>query len=98
PNGIVKGLLPAVGGDEATHGIDVKEDVVPTLTRQPLAQGKRLGVILARMAQKYARHGKVPRRSSSVGKANSRAAGCHRSLDADTTRKVQASNFVCSGS
>jgi hypothetical protein len=48
---LVQRPLPSFPGDNPTLGIQVKEQIVPTVLGQPVAQGKRFSVIAPGVAE-----------------------------------------------
>src|SRR5271170_7150062 len=58
--GVVQRPLPALPRCDAALRIEVEENILPTFGGEPVAQRDRLEIILARMAQKYARHSIEP--------------------------------------
>ena len=55
--GLLQRFLPALAGDDAALGIEIEEDVVPAILRQPVADPDGLVAVGARMADEKARHG-----------------------------------------
>jgi hypothetical protein len=53
---LVQRPLPALARRDAALGVEIEEDVVPTLGRQPIAQRHRLEIVGAGMAEEDARH------------------------------------------
>jgi hypothetical protein len=60
PSGLLQGFLPALTGRDAALGVEIEEDVIPAVLREPVADLDRLVVIPARMADEKARHGLMP--------------------------------------
>ena len=52
----VERAFPPLARRDAALGIEVEEEIVPALARQPVAQRDGLGVIRARMTEKNPRH------------------------------------------
>jgi hypothetical protein len=53
---LVQRPLPALARRDAAIGVEIEEDVVPALAREPVAQGDRLEIVLGGMAEENAGH------------------------------------------
>src|SRR5262249_32743963 len=51
-------LLPALAGSKAGNGMQIEENILPTVLNEPIVQGRGGLVVAARMAYEEARHGR----------------------------------------
>jgi hypothetical protein len=51
---LLQSVFPALAGDNSTLGVEIKEDIVPAVLREPAADLDSLVVVAARMADRRA--------------------------------------------
>src|ERR1039458_5100863 len=74
----VESALPPFSCRYAAIRIDIKKNIFPAFTLQPIAKCNGLGIVLARMAQKNARHDhRPPKELPPQGKRKDADGNCH---------------------
>lgn len=82
---LVERAFPAFSGYNAALRVEIEENLIfPALIRQPVAQGDRVGIVRARMAQKNARHNNRPEGVT----APEQAYRCRRRLSRCSTASI----------